>query len=75
MYKEDPYPDGVLNTKANSVQPRDTGEFFRIVDCKYIYNLDVSTLGVLSTRQGTYFVYLEIDGTLVVVDPAVFDLM
>src|SRR4029453_3401316 len=43
--KSDPIPDGAINETAESVQLRDTGQFFRIVDCKYIYNLDTSSLG------------------------------
>jgi hypothetical protein len=71
--KTDPYPDGSIN-EGESIQPRDTGEFYRIVDCKYIYNLDVSSLDPnLATRGGTYFVYVEIDGTLIN-NPAKFDL-
>jgi hypothetical protein len=61
--KSDPFPDGSLN-EAESIQPKDTGEFYRIVDCKYIYNLDVSSLDPnLATRGGTYYVYVEIGGT------------
>ena len=71
--KTDPYPDGSIN-EGESIQPRDTGEFYRIVDCKYIYNLDVNSLDPnLATRGGTYFVYVEIDGTLIN-NPAKFDL-
>lgn len=71
--KTDPYPDGSIN-EGESIQPRDTGEFYRIVDCKYLYNLDVSSLDPnLATRGGTYFVYVEIGGTLVN-SPAKFDL-
>ena len=33
--------DGAIN-EAESIQPKDTGKFYRQVDCKYIYNLDVS---------------------------------
>jgi hypothetical protein len=44
------------------------------VDCKYIYNLDVSSLDPsLATRGGTYRVYARIDGTTVN-NPARFDL-
>lgn len=43
-----------------------------VVDCKYIYNLDVSSLGALATRDGTYYVYVNIGGNLA--NPAVFDL-
>src|ERR1700693_5176750 len=33
--------DGAIN-EAESIQPKDTGKFYRQVDCKYIYHLDVS---------------------------------
>jgi hypothetical protein len=65
--KDDNNPDGAIN-EAESVQPKDTGEFYRQVDCKYIYNLSVSSL----TGQGTYRVYVNIGGNLA--EPAKFDL-
>ncbi len=43
--------------------------YFRQVDCKYIYNLDVSSL----SGQGTYRVYARING-MNLSDPATFDL-
>jgi len=43
--------------------------YFRIVDCKYIYNLDVSTL----LGSGTYTVQPVIGGTPVA-GPAFFSL-
>jgi hypothetical protein len=55
--------------EAVSVQPSDTDALFRQVDCKYIYNLSVSSL----TGTGTYRVYANIDGVNVP-DPAKFDL-
>jgi hypothetical protein len=71
--KTDPYPDGSLN-EAESIQPKDSGEFYRIVDCKYIYNLDVSSLDPNpATRGGTYYVYAEIGG-IAVNNSARFDL-
>lgn len=71
--KNDPTADGAIN-EADSIQPKDTGAFYRIVDCKYIYNLDVSSLDPnLSTRGGTYRVWLNIAGTNIT-NPAVFDL-
>ena len=71
--KNDPTPDGALN-EADSVQPKDSGDFYRIVDCKYIYNLDVSSLDPnLATRGGTYRVWLNIAGSNVA-NPAQFDL-
>jgi hypothetical protein len=71
--KGDNFPDGAIN-EAESIQPKDTGQYFRVVDCKYIYNLDVSSLDPsLATRGGTYRVYARIDGTTVN-NPARFDL-
>jgi hypothetical protein len=66
--KNDATPDGAIN-EAESVQPKDTGQFYRRVDCKYIYNLDVSSL----SGPGTYTVWARIDGVNVAV-PATFDL-
>lgn len=66
--KNDSTPTGAVN-EADSIQPKDTGEYYRQVDCKYIYNLDVATL----TGTGTYSVWANIDGTNVP-QRAVFDL-
>ena len=66
--KNDATPDGAIN-EAESIQPKDTGQFYRQVDCKYIYNLDVSSLN----GQGTYTVWVRINGTNLPV-PATFDL-
>src|SRR4051794_36325264 len=66
--KDDATPTGAIN-EAESIQPKDTGQFFRQVDCKYIYNLDVSSL----TGQGTYTVWVHI-GAVNVQVPATFDL-
>jgi hypothetical protein len=66
--KDDATPDGAVN-EADSIQPKDTGVYYRNVDCKYIYNLDVSSLG----GQGTYTVWVNIDGVNIAV-PATFDL-
>ncbi len=41
--KNDATPTGAVN-EAESIQPKDTGQFYRQVDCKYLYNLDVSGL-------------------------------
>ena len=65
--KNDATPTGAIN-EADSVQPKDTGQYYRQVDCKYIYNLDVSSL----SGQGTYTVWVVIDGTKIPV-PATFD--
>jgi hypothetical protein len=61
-------PTGDVN-EADSIQPKDTGVFYRQVDCKYIYNLDVSSL----SGQGSYTVWVRIGGVNVQV-PATFDL-
>jgi hypothetical protein len=66
--KNDATPTGAVN-EAESIQPKDTGQFYRQVDCKYIYNLDVSSLN----GPGTYTVWVRIDGTNIQV-PATFDL-
>jgi hypothetical protein len=66
--KDDATPSGAIN-EGESVQPKDTGQYFRQVDCKYIYNLDVSYL----SGAGTYRVYARINGQNLA-DPAVFDL-
>jgi len=66
--KNDATPTGAIN-EAESIQPKDTGQFYRQVDCKYIYNLDVRSL----SGTGTYTVWARIGGTNVPV-PATFDL-
>jgi hypothetical protein len=72
--KSDPIPDGMINETAESIQQGDSGQYYRIVDCKYLYNLDVSSLDPnLATRQGTYYVYAKIGGSIVN-SPARFDL-
>jgi hypothetical protein len=66
--KNNSTPTGAIN-EAESIQPNDTGQFYRKVDCKYIYNLDVRSLpGV-----GTYTVWARIGGVNIPV-PATFDL-
>lgn len=55
--------------EAQSIQPKDTGEFFRNVDCKLIYNLDVSTL----TGTGSYEILADF-GSGPVENPALFGL-
>lgn len=60
--KSDPTPDGGIN-EAESIQPKDSGVYYRIVDCKYMYNLDVSSLDSnAATRGGTYYVWVNING-------------
>jgi hypothetical protein len=66
--KNDATPTGAVN-EAESIQPKDTGQLYRQVDCKYIYNLDVSSLN----GQGTYTVWVNINGVNIQV-PATFDL-
>ena len=66
--KNDSTPTGAVN-EAESIQPKDTGQYYRQVDCKYIYNLDVTSLN----GTGTYSVWANIGGTNVP-QRAVFDL-
>jgi len=42
-----------------SIQPQDDNHIYRIVDCKYIYNLATSSL----SGVGTYSVYATIGTT------------
>lgn len=56
--------------EAVSIQPKDDDQIYRQVDCKYIYNLAVSSL----TGPGTYRVYANIGGANVMNAPGVFDL-
>ena len=48
-------PLGSVNEPA-SIQPQDTNKIYRIVDCKYMYNLATSSL----SGVGTYTVYATI---------------
>jgi hypothetical protein len=66
--KVDGTPTGDVNEPI-SIQPQDNDGLFRIVDCKYIYNLATSSL----TGVGTYKVYAVING-VTASSPAVFDL-
>lgn len=59
---------GSVNEKT-SIQKKDSGEFFRQVDCKYIYNLSVSSL----SGAGRYSVNVNIGG-MNVPAPGIFDL-
>jgi hypothetical protein len=59
----------LVNETVDSVQPKDTGDYFRNVDCKLIYNLDVSTLDGV----GNYTVSADF-GAGPVNDPALFGL-
>lgn len=51
-------PSGDVNEPL-TIQPQDNDGMFRIVDCKYMYNLATSSL----TGVGTYTVYATINGT------------
>jgi hypothetical protein len=59
---------GSVNEKT-SIQKKDSGEFFRQIDCKYIYNLSVSSL----SGAGRYSVNVNIGG-MNVPAPGIFDL-
>jgi hypothetical protein len=61
-------PTGDVNEPV-SVQPQDNNGIFRIVDCKYMYNLATSSL----SGVGTYQVSAIING-VTASNPAVFDL-
>ena len=61
-------PTGVIND-AESIQPNDNNGIFRVVDCKLMYNLAVSSLW----GAGTYTVQAVINGTPVA-GAATFDL-
>ena len=60
-------PTGDVN-EPMTIQPQDNDGIYRIVDCKYMYNLATSSL----MGAGTYDVYATIDGTTFHV--ATFDL-
>jgi hypothetical protein len=61
--KTNPSPAAATNG-GQSIQPGDPGLYYRNVDCKYIYNLDVSSLDPnAATRAGTYHVWVNIGGT------------
>jgi hypothetical protein len=66
--KIDGIPVGAVN-EFSSIQPQDDNGIFRIVDCKYMYNLATSSL----SGVGTYTIYAEING-VTAANPAVFDL-
>jgi hypothetical protein len=66
--KTDGSPTGAVNEPI-SIQPNDTNETFRVVDCKLMYNLATSAL----SGVGTYSVSAKIGGVLAA-GPAVFDL-
>ena len=66
--KTDGTPTGDVN-EPMSIQPQDSNGIFRIVDCKYMYNLATSSL----SGVGTYKVYAVINGVQAT-NPATFDL-
>lgn len=66
--KADGTPTGDIND-AESIQPKDNNGIFRVVDCKLMYNLAVSSL----SGAGTYTVAAVINGTTVA-GAATFDL-
>ncbi len=65
--KQDGLASGVVN-EPQTIQPQDNNSIFRIVDCKYMYNLAISSL----SGVGTYTVRATIDGVTFTV--ATFDL-
>jgi hypothetical protein len=67
--KVDGTPSGDVNEPI-TIQPQDNDGIFRIVDCKYMYNLATSSL----SGVGTYNVYAVINGTSIMNNPASFDL-
>jgi hypothetical protein len=56
--KVDGLPSGEVNEPL-SIQPQDSNKIFRIVDCKYMYNLATSSL----SGVGTYTVFATIGST------------
>jgi hypothetical protein len=66
--KTDANATGAVN-EPETIQPQDTSGLFRIVDCKYMYNLPTRSL----SGAGTYSVYAKI-GDVIATNPAVFDL-
>jgi hypothetical protein len=65
---KDPQPDGVVNETVTTY-PSDTTSLFRVIDCKYQYNLSIPSL---TSGPGTYKVEILIND--VVVGTAQFDL-
>ena len=55
---KNPGTDNTAIDETLAAQSSDTGGIYRQVDCKYIYNLDASTLGA-----GTFNVYVNIGGS------------
>ena len=61
VYKVDPVADGSINEEPVQASLVDSGNAFRVVDCKYQYVLSIPSL----LGAGTYYVELEIDGVTV----------
>lgn len=59
--RKDPTPDGPVNEEPVQAPLVDSGDTFRTVDCKYMYNLSVPKL--VATGPGTYQIEILIDGT------------
>ena len=59
--KSDPVADGAINEEPVQASLVDSGNAFRVVDCKYQYILSIPKL----QGAGTYFVELKIGGTTV----------
>lgn len=59
--KSDPVVDGALNEEPVQASLVDSGNAFRVVDCKYQYVLSIPSLD----GKGTYYVELKIGGVTV----------
>jgi hypothetical protein len=59
--KIDPVVDGAINEEPVQASLVDSGNAFRVVDCKYQYVLSIPSL----QGKGTYYVELKIGGTTV----------
>jgi hypothetical protein len=61
--KTDPVTDGPINEEPVQQSLFDSGNAFRVVDCKYQYILSIPSLQ--ATGAGTYWVEIRINGTRV----------
>ncbi len=61
--KTDPVVDGARNEAPVQASRADEGNLFRVVDCKYQYNLSIPSLG--DPPGGTYWVEIKIGGVRV----------
>jgi hypothetical protein len=59
--KTDPVADGAINEEPVQTSLADSGNAFRVVDCKYQYILSIPSL----SGAGTYYVELRINGVRV----------